>query len=149
MSKYEPLADHLRGSGQTALPMTFSEIEKIIGSGLPASAFRHRAWWSNNPSNSVITYAWLKAGYKTAKVDMPGRRLVFCKAAQAGPLLQAENGPPTVPIDGPPARADAEASEPAAAGFFQRIFGSLKGTVTVKPGTDLTEPVETEWDAGR
>ena len=149
MSKYEPLADHLRRLGQTALPMTFSEIEKIIGSGLPASAFRHRAWWSNNPTNSVITYAWLKAGYKTAKVDMPGRRLVFCKAAQAGPLLQAENGPPTVPIDGPPARADAEASEPAAAGFFQRIFGSLKGTVTVKPGTDLTEPVETEWDAGR
>ena len=149
MSKYEPLADHLRGSGQTALPMTFSEIEKIIGSGLPASAFRHRAWWSNNPSNSVITYAWLKAGYKTAKVDMPGRSLVFCKAAPAGPPLQAENGLPPVPIDGPPVRADAESSEPAAAGFFHRIFGALKGTVTVKPGVELTEPVETEWEATR
>ncbi len=147
MSKYEPLEDHLRVSEQAELPMTFNEIEKIIGSGLPASAFRHRAWWSNNPTNSVITYAWLKAGYKTAKVDMLGRRLVFCKAAQAEPALQAEDGPAPGPINGPPARADE--LEPAVAGFFQGIYGALKGTVTVRPGTDLTAPDSTEWDAGR
>ncbi len=31
-------------------------------------------------------------------------------------------------------------------GFFSRISGSLKGTVTVSPGVDLTLPVGREWD---
>ncbi len=30
--------------------------------------------------------------------------------------------------------------------FFLRISGSLKGTVTVSPGVDLTLPVGREWD---
>ncbi len=30
--------------------------------------------------------------------------------------------------------------------FFSRISGSLKGTVTVSPGVDLTLPVGSEWD---
>lgn len=30
--------------------------------------------------------------------------------------------------------------------FFSRISGSLKGTVTVSPGVDLTLPVGREWD---
>ena len=31
-------------------------------------------------------------------------------------------------------------------GFFSRISGSLKGTVTISPGVDLTLPVGREWD---
>ena len=81
MSKYGPLETHLRRSGQTSVPMTFGEIEHVIGAKLPPSAFKHRPWWSNNPSNSVITHAWLGAGYKTAEVDMTGRKLVFRKSA--------------------------------------------------------------------
>lgn len=143
MSKYEPLATHLSASGHAAVPMSFSEIERIIGAELPASAFRHRAWWSNNPSNSVITYAWLKAGYKSADVDMPGRRLVFRKAARNGDLSPS-GGEPPVPesseANGAPASTDA-----AGQGLFSRIYGALKGTVTVKPGTDLTAPDGTDW----
>ena len=30
--------------------------------------------------------------------------------------------------------------------LFLRISGSLKGTVTVSPGVDLTLPVGREWD---
>ena len=70
MSKYDPLADHLRGSGQESVPMTFADIEQVIGAKLPQSAFTHRAWWSNNPTNNVMTRAWLEAGYTTAEVDM-------------------------------------------------------------------------------
>ncbi len=32
-------------------------------------------------------------------------------------------------------------------GSFSRIFGALKGTVTIAPGTDLTAPIGEEWDA--
>ncbi len=31
-------------------------------------------------------------------------------------------------------------------GFFSRLSGSLKGTVTIPPGVDLTLPVGREWD---
>ena len=72
MSKYDPLTVHLRGSGQASVSMTFAAIERIVGAKLPPSAYKYRAWWSNNPTNSVITHAWLDAGYKTANVDMAG-----------------------------------------------------------------------------
>lgn len=133
MSKYDPLTAHLRASDEDQISVTFGEIERVVGARLPASAYRHRAWWSNNPTNSVITDAWLKAGYKTADVDMTGRRLVFRKAGPGGP----------------PAPGDRQDDEATDADMFERIFGALKGTVTVKPGTDLTEPVSTEWDAAQ
>jgi len=40
-------------------------------------------------------------------------------------------------------------AEAVPSNLFQRIFGALYGTVTVKADTDLTEPVGTEWGAGR
>ena len=142
MSKYAPLTDHLRGSGQDSVAMTFSEIEGVIGAQLPQSAFTHRAWWSNNPTNNVMTRAWLEAGYKTEGVDMAGKKLVFVKIAHY----------PPAPSAGAQALEDA-AKAPAAAAAqsasFSFVFGALKGTVTVMPGTDLTEPVEAEWEAAR
>ena len=141
MSKYDPLADHLRGSGEASVSMTFDEIEHIVGTKLPPSAFKHRAWWSNNPINSVITCAWLEAGYKTANVDMPGRKLVFRKSVSDD--LLSETG------DGQHAQEESQASETVCAGSFSRVFGALKGTVTIKAGTDLSSPVGEKWDATR
>ena len=62
MAKYEPLRVFLSHRAEDEVPMTFHEIEGLIGAPLPPVAFKHRAWWSNNPSNSVITSAWLEAG---------------------------------------------------------------------------------------
>ncbi len=125
--------------------MTFDEIEEIIGARLPASAFKHRAWWSNNPSNSVITHAWLDAGYKSANVDIPGRRLVFRRVAKGGPPSTASVSRPSEPGHAGPT-GDLEA---IGGSLFSRIHGALKGTVTIRPETDLTAPVDTEWDAAR
>jgi len=147
MSKYDPLADHLIASGRTAVPMTFGEIERIIGGKLPPSAFKHRPWWSNNPSNSVITDAWLKAGYKSTKVDVPGCKLVFRKFSQDG--ITREDGGSGAAVGGSAAEVAPASARAPGAGFFQSIYGALKGTVTVRPGTDLTAPDSTEWDAGR
>ena len=46
-------------------------------------------------------------------------------------------------------RQEPEAFVPGGAGFFSRIFGALKGTVTLEPGTDLTSPTGEKWGAGR
>ena len=140
MSKYAPLATYLHETGRETVSMSFAEIERIIGADLPPSAFKHRPWWSNNPSNSVITYAWLEAGYLTEQVDMAGQTLVFRKATQYGPAAKSGSGELR---DVAPAPAAAEADS------FSLVFGALKGTVTLKPGTDLTEPVEADWEAGR
>ena len=136
MSKYEPLTAHLRASGRASVPISFDGIERIVGVKLPPSAFKYRAWWSNNPTNSVITHAWLDAGYKTANVDMAGRKLVFRKSStKTSHGREAPNG--------------ADTSEATDAGYFPTIFGALKGTVTIAPGVDLTSPADEEWDAAR
>lgn len=122
--KYTPLESYLRDSGQEHVPITFQQIERIIAASLPPSAFRDRAMWSNNPANWVMTKHWLAAGYRTESVDMKNGRLVFRRAP-----------------DAPPADAGG--------GSFARTFGALKGTVTIAPGTDLTAPIDTDWNAAR
>lgn len=139
--KYAPLESHLRASGRTRIPMTFEEIERVIGAQLPASVFRHRALWSNNPANWVMTRAWLAAGYETEKVDMANRRLVFRKPAPNPPRSDTSSGPGTFRGDGAPS-ADRR-------GSFASVFGLLEGTVTIAPGTNLTDPVGEDWDAAR
>ena len=133
-SKYAPLESHLRDSGRAEIPMTFSEVEQVIGTRLPPAARKHRALWSNNPSNWVMTKAWLAAGYETANVDMQARTLVFRKAGSPEPgPRDTESGTSTV----------------RRSGSFARIFGTLKDTVTITPGTNLTDPVEDDWNAAR
>ena len=135
MSKYAPLTTHLRATGRASVPLSFDKIERIVGAKLPPSAFKHRAWWSNNPTNSVITHAWLEAGYKTAKVDMAGRKLVFRQYAKSESTPEAVDDP--------------EAQNGADTDYFSRIYGALQGTVTIHKDTDLTSPVGVEWDAAR
>ena len=84
MSKYGPLAAHLKESESDSVAMTFGEVEAVIGARLPPSAYRHRAWWSNNPSNNTCTRAWLDAGYETTEVDMKNRTLSFRKTRPRG-----------------------------------------------------------------
>ena len=127
VGKYEPLAIFLKKQGTKEIRMTFEQIERLIGSKLPASASEHRAWWSNNPSNSVITKAWLDAGYRTEDVDMTGRKLVFRKDLRTDQAAGSN-----------PFNADANASR-------DPLFGWLKGTVTIAPGVDLTEPADPDW----
>ena len=146
MTKYQPLEAHLRKVRRESIPMTFSEIEEVIGAELPASAFKHRAWWSNNPSNSVITHAWLDAGYKSANVNIAGRMLEFRRLTRRDP---SPDLPPRSGGEGPGGTAANRPLEAVGGNFFSRIFGALKGTVTVRPGTDLTAPVDMEWEAER
>lgn len=133
MSKYAPLTGYLSSSGMDYILMTFAEVEDVIGDKLPRSAFEYRPWWSNNPSNHVNAYSWLRAGYKTADVDMVERKLAFRKAS----------------ADELPVGRNDKTSKDEGASPYARIFGALKGTVTIAPGVDLTLPAGEKWNAGQ
>jgi hypothetical protein len=126
-SKYQPLTAHLRAQRANRVPMSFTEIERVVGTKLPPSAGSHRAWWSNNPTNNVMTKAWLEAGFQSEQVDLDGRKLVFKRAA-TGPQSAATAAN---------SRSEVTASRKLG------LFGWLRGTV-VSTG-DLMEPADPDW----
>src|SRR6185503_18523295 len=77
VSKYQPLTEFLRRQSDAVVRMSFDEIERVIGAKLPPSATHHRAWWSNNAQNNVMTKAWRDAGFESEDVDMQRRRVAF------------------------------------------------------------------------
>ncbi|MGD9543293.1 MAG: hypothetical protein AB7F41_06080 [Methylocystis sp.] len=93
MSKYEPLTAYLRKQPCREVRLGFGDLEKILGFKLPSSAGQHRAWWSNNGSNNVMTKAWLSAGFRTRDVDMEKERLTFERVGPGDPET-----PPTAPL---------------------------------------------------
>src|SRR5262249_33242652 len=126
MSKYLPLTEHLRKQAFSEVPMTFAEIERVIGGKLPPKAQHHRGWWSNNPSNNVMTKAWLDAGFRSEQVDMTGRRLVFRRVTDAKttkvsgveePMHTFQHAKPPIPLK--------DGHHPA--------IGSMKGMIMAAP----------------
>lgn len=99
MSKYAPLTAYLREQPYREVRLSFRDVEKILGFELRSSARDHRAWWSNNASNNVMTKAWLSAGYRTRDVDMESERLTFERVDASPPDPEA---PPTTPSPQPP-----------------------------------------------
>jgi hypothetical protein len=77
MGRYDKLKHFLKNAKGANVDMTFAQIEGVLGRALPPSASKHRAWWSNNPDNNVMTKAWLEAGYQTIDVDMGARTVTF------------------------------------------------------------------------
>jgi hypothetical protein len=125
MGKYENLGAFLQKQRTREVPLTFREIEKITGAKLPPKAQHYRAWWSNNPSNNVMTKVWLEAGYESAQVDMSARKLVFRRVTK-------EPSPQPAPAA-------------TKKGERHPIFGALKDITRLVPGVDLTEPADAEW----
>lgn len=129
MSKYEPLNAFLKSQGREYVPMTFAEIERILNDKLPPSK-SHRAWWSNNPNNNVMTREWLDAGYETEAVDIAGQKLVFRRVRGKG-------------------RSDSSSGIPTSLRPRHPGFGFMKGLITFEKGFDPTKPFNDEpWDRG-
>jgi len=120
MSIYEPITTYLSRAPGNSARLTFGQVEKIIGRPLPRSAYRHREWWSNNPTGHSHARSWTAAGWRTEKVDIEKHVLVFSKQAKS---------PGSSPVPDP--------------------FGAMRGTVTFLPGVDLTAPTGGEWAAER
>lgn len=137
MSKYDLLGQYLKAQYASEVPMTFAEIERVIGTKLPPSAYRHRPWWSNNATNSVMTKVWLNSGYETSRVDIQARKLVFRRIAREA---KGVSGMPEAHRTFEPGPDNAKARR-------SPLFGCMKGTFTIEPGYDLTKPVysDEEW----
>jgi hypothetical protein len=133
MGKYVPLKAYLETQGRDHVPMTFAEIERVIGEPLPASK-QYPAWWSNNPSNNVMTREWLAAGYQTESVDISGEKLVFRRVKPAGAAGVVRAFGTSDPSGG---NGQGTVRHP--------IYGCLAGTITIMPGVDLTEPADPDW----
>src|ERR1700752_1552858 len=131
MGNYDPLCRFRRKQRAQEVPLTFREIEKITGMKLPPKAQHHRAWWSNNPDNNVMTKVWLAAGFESAQGKMEGRRLWCRRAAEAAEPVTGFAEPAQKPY------ATKDGRHPA--------FGALKDITHLVPGVDLTEPAFPEW----
>ena len=107
--------------------MTFDEIERVIGAKLPPSAMRHRAWWSNNAQNNVMTQAWKDAGFNSEDVDMKGRRVTFRRVRPEAPRVPGRPSGDVTTKDRHP------------------LIGWMKGTLTIAEGVDLTQPADVDW----
>jgi hypothetical protein len=132
MSKYDPLTKHLKAQRADRVPMTFAELEKVLGFPLPPSSRKHRAWWANDPQGHVNARAWRAAGYQSADVDLDALKLVFVKLNAVEP----EKGQFVKSLEGDLVR------------FDHPLWGALAGIVTVMPGVDLTEPADPDWGLG-
>jgi len=124
MGKYTRLGEFLRAQRSKEVPMTFAEIERVIGGKLPPNSPQYPAWWSNNPSNNVMTKVWLGAGFRTEQVDVKAHRVVFRRVEEKAPALP---------------------SPPAKKGERHPLFGALKGLAHIPQGVDLTEPADPDW----
>ncbi len=125
--KYEPFTEFLRRQSRAVVRMSFDEIERVIGAKLPPSATHHRAWWSNNAQNNVMTKAWKDAGFESEDVDMKGRRVAF-RRVRSEP--SRDTGAPSIDVT-------TKDRHP--------LIGWMKGTLTIAEGVDLTQPADPEW----
>jgi hypothetical protein len=148
-TKYHPLFEHLLFSGQGHLSMAFAEIESIIGAPLPSSARRREEWWSNSPNGHSQARAWLRANYRTSRVDLAGEKVDFNLEGWPESYRRmnmashaVDNHPPGV---GEAAQASYEPLQdgkpaPDSEGPDHPLFGIWEGKVTLLPGYDYAKP---------
>lgn len=83
-SRYAPLAIWLQKQplNQETIPLTFRQVEEIIGESLPASARKHRAWWSNHLEFNPQARQWWEVGWRVATVRMTEEIVVFARVEE-------------------------------------------------------------------
>jgi hypothetical protein len=87
-SKYAALFEYLRRQAGPVVELRLTEIERITGEPLPASARQGRAFWSNRRGGWQSS-AWLAAGYRVTRAD---RRRVRFERPLARPPLRKPAG---------------------------------------------------------
>ena len=90
MSKYDLLRIFLERQDKPYVRLSFRDIERIIGSRLPASAYVHRAWWANDRTHTHARNGWIAAGYRVKYVDMDKEVVEFIK--EGAPPVESREG---------------------------------------------------------
>jgi len=76
--KYTPLEDYLRAlpSNRKEARLSFDQIEEILKSKLPSSAYEDQRWWEHETEgNHINRRAWAKAGWKVESVETGKKRV--------------------------------------------------------------------------
>ena len=71
-SPYQPLADYLAAQPPATMRITLTlpEVEAVVGSALPASAWT-QMWWSNaRPGHWAEVRPWVAAGWRVSGTAM-------------------------------------------------------------------------------
>jgi hypothetical protein len=76
MSKYHDLYVTLKSNSHETVRLSFKEIESIIGSSLPKSAYQYPAWWANGDITHSHSNSWQDAGYKVDEIHF-GDYVIF------------------------------------------------------------------------
>lgn len=76
VGKYRNLAEWLARDSRATIPMTFAEIEEILGFPLPPFSRKHAAHWSSY-EGSAVARAIHDAGWRASQVDMKSKRLTL------------------------------------------------------------------------
>jgi hypothetical protein len=74
--KYLPLKNYLESVKQPQVELSYEDIESILDTELPPSAYIYRPWWSNN--GMYHSYSWKEAGWKVKNVVI-GEKIIFKK----------------------------------------------------------------------
>lgn len=78
MSKYDPIETFLTRCGKKFLTLDFSAISEMVSGGLPASAHKHSAWWSNEVDGQhTQARSWMEAGFRTENLDLEQKKVSF------------------------------------------------------------------------
>lgn len=148
--------------GQVRHPATFRQLEEWAHGPLPLSAYKHRAWWSNNIGNySNSPKPWDLALLTATEVDMKAQTLVFQLWVEDAE--QARKNQPRfdrVSFLGKAIRSPSQSNAGAAPQLgledvvrpYQSqtdgrhpLRGVLKSTLRIVAGTDLTKPADPDW----
>lgn len=119
MSRYAQLADFLRRQSGESVALSFTELERLLGSPLPASARRLRVWWSNDATHAQAKHGWLGAGWRVEDVDLEAGVVRFRRAGEPA-IPSAARG---VAGDAGALALKAVAFEASAAEALSRLLG--------------------------
>jgi predicted kinase len=130
--KYEQLGQYLDMQSRPEVILAFSEVEAILGSSLPPSAYKYPAWWANEDSPLTIhsqCSAWMAVGYR-AFANVPAGEVRFVRKPVAfKPNVQSFLAPFGIEMSDERMSSSADtASAPTLGGPLLLVFGGLPGT---------------------
>ena len=89
--KYEPLSEYLSTLSGDEICFTFAEIEAIVGTALPQTAWRRSAWWANSlRADHPQARAWLASGWSVS-VDVNNESVTFFRQEGVAPTVTARS----------------------------------------------------------
>jgi hypothetical protein len=96
MGKYGGFSDLLQRQVRTTVEFTFAELDDVVPGGLPPSAHKYAAWWSNETEGTHSqTRSWMSTGWMVERVNLQAGRVTFTRA---GSLTDPEASTGQTPI---------------------------------------------------